>query len=78
MPHDAKNKIVGRIIPFLVPGFWIKKHHGMQRCHAISPGFPGHYQDLELSGGKWDNSDYNFILAGRLVELGKWGMALPV
>ena len=38
----AKNKTVGQIIPFLV-------NHGVNQCYAISPGFSGHYQDLELS-----------------------------
>ena len=35
----------------------------MRRCHAISPGFSGHYRDLELSSLKWRDSAYNVILS---------------
>ena len=34
---------------FSVLGFWDKKHRDLRRCHAISPGFSGHYQDLGIS-----------------------------
>ena len=34
------------------------KTHGMRRCHAISSGFSGHYQDLDISSYK-----LHFILA---------------
>ena len=40
LSHHAKNKTAGRIIPFLVLGFWDKKHRDTRRRHAISPDFP--------------------------------------
>ena len=44
------NKITGcRIIPVLVLDFWDKRPRDMRRRHVISPGFSGHYQDLEIS-----------------------------
>ena len=42
----AKNKFVGRIISFLVLGFW-DKNIGIC-AGAVSPGFTGHYQDLGI------------------------------
>ena len=45
-----------------IAGFWDKKHHRMRRCHAISPGFSGHYQDLELSSSlKLHNSSHTQV-----------------
>ena len=35
----------------------------MRRHHAISPGFPAHYQDLGISSLKWHDSAYNLILS---------------
>ena len=35
----------------------------MRRRHAISPGFAGHYQDLDTSSLARDDSACNFILS---------------
>ena len=35
----------------------------MRRRHAISPGFPGHYQDLGISSTKRHDSACNLILS---------------
>ena len=59
----AKNNIVGRIVPFIVLGFLDEKEHGMRRCHATSPEFLGHYQDLGCSSSHIYDSAYHFILS---------------
>ena len=35
----------------------------MRRCHAISPGFTGHYRDLGISNRKMHDSACNIILS---------------
>ena len=63
--NHAKNKIAGRIIPFLVLDFWDKNTGvGMRRRHAISPGCSDHYQDLGiLSLKRHDSAVCNLTLS---------------
>ena len=60
MGIHARNKIAGRVIPFLVLCFWDKNTGICAGHHAISPVFSGHYQDLGISHLKSKNTKHEY------------------